>query len=412
MAIRFLSLSPMLAVTPVFAKSCLRGEGCTDAGRQPEPHHNFPPMAFYRAAPDARPKPEPVQRAQAAKKTTGPVAEQRSWYQKLFTPEPETPQPAEAPPAQATAFLPGVPLLYAGGATSTLGSWLLRVASAAGQYATSAIEADATSSLTRILLSGPGAPLAAVAVGMFPGKLNAGEQDFIDKMRLAQIAERYGTAPTRVRFQWQKQADGRLMPVGYHTEQGYGADQVPVRMMALNAQTGYYEFTTDGPRPITILWTPESIEIDVPGHTGNEDPLNLPDTITVLPIPNQAGWIEHYPAPEERGFRDYILILPLPDIPPIYIYLSTDHKYHTPPKGNPPLPAFPDARKAQAKTPVQGGGKMRNRWKDSQGKIYEWDSQHGTVEVYDRSGRNHLGEFNPISGEQTKPANPARKVEK
>ncbi|WP_411377953.1 colicin E3/pyocin S6 family cytotoxin [Enterobacter bugandensis] len=52
------------------------------------------------------------------------------------------------------------------------------------------------------------------------------------------------------------------------------------------------------------------------------------------------------------------------------------------------------------------------RWKDAKGKIYEWDSQHGTVEVYDRSGRNHLGEFNHITGEQTKPADPTRKVEK
>ncbi|MBV4413705.1 hypothetical protein J0B02_12900 [Enterobacteriaceae bacterium YMB-R22] len=29
-----------------------------------------------------------------------------------------------------------------------------------------------------------------------------------------------------------------------------------------------------------------------------------------------------------------------------------------------------------------------------------------------RSGRNHLGKFNPITGEQTKPADPTRKVEK
>ncbi|WCO74934.1 colicin E3/pyocin S6 family cytotoxin [Enterobacter hormaechei] len=44
--------------------------------------------------------------------------------------------------------------------------------------------------------------------------------------------------------------------------------------------------------------------------------------------------------------------------------------------------------------------------------MYEWDSQHGTVEVYDRSGRNHLGEFDPTTGKQTKPADPTRKVEK
>ncbi|WP_193132916.1 colicin E3/pyocin S6 family cytotoxin [Enterobacter kobei] len=76
------------------------------------------------------------------------------------------------------------------------------------------------------------------------------------------------------------------------------------------------------------------------------------------------------------------------------------------------LPAFPDAKRAPRKTAIQGGGQLRARWKDAKGKIYEWDSQHGTVEVYDRSGRNHLGEFNHITGEQTKPADPTRKVEK
>lgn len=46
------------------------------------------------------------------------------------------------------------------------------------------------------------------------------------------------------------------------------------------------------------------------------------------------------------------------------------------------------------------------------GKIYEWDSQHGTVEVYDKTGRKHLGEFDSVTGEQTKPADPTRRVEK
>lgn len=106
------------------------------------------------------------------------------------------------------------------------------------------------------------------------------------------------------------------------------------------------------------------------------------------------------------------MILPVSNISPIYVYINTDYKYYTPPKGNPPLPAYPDAKKAQAKKPVKGGGTLRDRWKDSIGKIYEWDSQHGTVEVYDRSGRNHLGEFNHITGKQTKPTDPKRKVEK
>nr|WP_238474201.1 colicin E3/pyocin S6 family cytotoxin [Pseudomonas cavernicola] len=45
------------------------------------------------------------------------------------------------------------------------------------------------------------------------------------------------------------------------------------------------------------------------------------------------------------------------------------------------------------------------------GKIYEWDYQHGTLEKYDKHGK-HLGEFDPVTGDQTKPANNAREVEK
>jgi RHS repeat-associated protein len=85
---------------------------------------------------------------------------------------------------------------------------------------------------------------------------------------------------------------------------------------------------------------------------------------------------------------------------------DAQHGYKSPPKD---LDAYPDARKAKSKTPRKGGG-LRKRWKDPKGKIYEWDSQHGTVEVYDKNGK-HIGEFDPKTGKQTKPANKKRKVE-
>ena len=44
------------------------------------------------------------------------------------------------------------------------------------------------------------------------------------------------------------------------------------------------------------------------------------------------------------------------------------------------------------------------------GIIFEWDSQHGAVEMYDKRGR-HLGEYDPTTGEQTKPADKTRSVE-
>jgi hypothetical protein len=65
---------------------------------------------------------------------------------------------------------------------------------------------------------------------------------------------------------------------------------------------------------------------------------------------------------------------------------------------------------AKPKTSVQGGGGLRKRWKDKKGNIYEWDSQHGAVEKYNKRGK-HQGEFDPKTGEQTKPKDKIRKVE-
>ncbi|WP_372425463.1 colicin E3/pyocin S6 family cytotoxin [Salinarimonas chemoclinalis] len=79
------------------------------------------------------------------------------------------------------------------------------------------------------------------------------------------------------------------------------------------------------------------------------------------------------------------------------------------PKTPPPkLPAFPSARRVRAKTRF-GRTRERARWRDDW-RIYGWDYQHGRVEVYDLRGR-HLGEFDSVTGEMTKPGNPARRIE-
>jgi hypothetical protein len=78
--------------------------------------------------------------------------------------------------------------------------------------------------------------------------------------------------------------------------------------------------------------------------------------------------------------------------------------------GGDALPGFPDAQKVQAKTPRPGGG-LRSRWKTADGRIIERDRLHDTVEVYDPSGRRHLGEFDPWDGRQVSPPDPTRSVE-
>lgn len=79
-----------------------------------------------------------------------------------------------------------------------------------------------------------------------------------------------------------------------------------------------------------------------------------------------------------------------------------------PPPEDDVLPGFPDAVRVRSKTPYPGG--RRRRWEGQDGTIYEWDYQHGTVEKYNRRG-DHLGEFDPVTGEQKKDADPKRRVE-
>jgi hypothetical protein len=165
---------------------------------------------------------------------------------------------------------------------------------------------------------------------------------------------------------------------------------------------------------ITILWTPQR------GPLGEMPPLIYPDnsgeqlgTILVHPIPeNTDSQIEGLPG-EDITTDDCILVFPVDTgLKSLYVVFarpvgSGDIKYHKPPLG---LPAFPDTFPVKSKSSVQGGGR-RSRWKDRRGRIYEWDSQHGAVEMYDPQGK-HLGEFNPETGEQTKPAKPGRTTPK
>ncbi|NTE04328.1 RHS repeat-associated core domain-containing protein [Agrobacterium tumefaciens] len=67
------------------------------------------------------------------------------------------------------------------------------------------------------------------------------------------------------------------------------------------------------------------------------------------------------------------------------------------------LTGFPTARRVP--------NKGRARWKTSEGKILEWDSQHGDVEVYDKQGK-HQGSANPETGQMTKDPVPGRTTRK
>lgn len=216
--------------------------------------------------------------------------------------------------------------------------------------------------------------------------------------------------PTRVRFQFRRDAEGTLLVYGIHTTAS-GDDTVRTVHAVWNADETAMEAELNG---ITILWTPKH------GKLGEMPPLTYPDgdaqigTILVHPIPEGAdSEIEGLPG-EDITTDDFILVFPASTgMKSMYVVFARpigggDIKYHAPPLV---LPAFPDTFPVKSKNSVQGGGGKRSRWKDRKGKIYEWDSQHGAVEMYDSQGI-HLGEFDPETGKQTKPAKPGRTTPK
>jgi hypothetical protein len=80
--------------------------------------------------------------------------------------------------------------------------------------------------------------------------------------------------------------------------------------------------------------------------------------------------------------------------------------YYVPPDD---LKGFPDAVWAEGKTRFNAG-KIRKRWIDQNGNIYEWDYMHGRVERYSRRGI-HEGEFDAETGVPLKGPVKGRKVE-
>ncbi|MEZ8767690.1 colicin E3/pyocin S6 family cytotoxin [Vibrio alginolyticus] len=220
------------------------------------------------------------------------------------------------------------------------------------------------------------------------------------------------TTTMRVRFNMYTDENGKQQVVGIKTGEGsaYG-DRVAKREAIQQGQ----HFVAELDNGITITWTPDgSTHVLTPDTVLPENDQLDVHNIWVRPIEEHQQEIGTALYPEEE-LAEYIVTFPADSgVSPLYLVFnkpSGDIKYIPAPRGNPPLPAFPDAIKAKKKTAVQGGGKLRERWKDRKGRIYEWDSQHGKVEVYTKNGK-HLGEFDHITGEQTKDADPSRKVEK
>jgi uncharacterized Zn-binding protein involved in type VI secretion len=412
-------------VTLVFAKSFQRGAGNTEAGTADEPQNNFAAMSFYQSQPAVTSpvtNTEPVQHAQAAKRKkpetppSAPTPKKRSLFDKVsgfFFGEAEAmPLPLAPPP------------VVSGGAAAEAGM----TATAGG--ATAKANQDAAKALTHSMkrLSGPSVwqgsldmvlpfmVMGAMAHNMLKGQ----KSDLLTAEKLLEVANKRGTVPTRVRYNWvEDEQTGRLKAVGYHTSAESGSDQVRVRRL-YPTRTGGYEFWEDGAKKPTILWTPDNPGYTAPSDTAHGEQVVLPSGPPGLEIPDIQGvTVTVTPIPEERDFRDYILVFPANEYPPIYIYLNQgrsgipdkDHDYHPAPETNDI--GISGLRQAKKKTPKQGGGGLRERWIDAKGRrIYEWDSQHGELEEYRASDGEHLGSVDYKTGEQLKPAVKGRNIKR
>jgi len=292
-------------------------------------------------------------------------------------------------------------VLGTGSAISAQGTPLQLVG---GSASGSAIAQRLGGSLALTLLQGSTAVANRVALGtvalLIPNTSLSPDSAFYTHEQYATL----DAGRTRVRVNAKTLPNGSVNVYGFYTGGKRDWENVPV----IEGRKDGEKYVADIGNGIGLTWTPAASPDGVLGIPALEGAPPLPP-VWVYPPTEQANKILVNPT-HPPDYQDAIISFPGTGIQPIYISLSLagDHSYHTAPKG---LTAFPDATRDKLKSSVRGGGKKRIRWRDSKGRIYEWDSQHGAVEMYDKQGK-HLGEYNPETGEQTKPAKPGRTTPK
>ena len=262
-----------------------------------------------------------------------------------------------------------------------------------------------------LALGGTAMGVAATAGGTMIASLLAGLVAFFWPSDLADSAlytedqlRSLKQARTRMRLYVEQQADGALKGYGFYTGTKPEWEMIDVIQFSQRGS----QYVADFGDGVELIWTPAIDPHDTLGIPPLKGAPHIPP-IWIFPPTKSADTIIVNPI-YPPDYKDFILVFPADSgVAPLYIVLSVPgHGYHKPPDL---LPAFPDAVSARPKSSVQGGGKKRNRWVDGRGRIYEWDYQHGAVEMYDKQGK-HLGEFDPDTGKQTKPAKNGRTTPK
>ncbi|AMQ85981.1 MULTISPECIES: S-type pyocin domain-containing protein [Pseudomonas] len=260
---------------------------------------------------------------------------------------------------------------------------------------TFALASEAVKGLPAMASAAVISPLLGLVAMFMPS--NLGDSALYTEDQLLALKQ----ARTRVRLRVEQQADGSLKGYGFYTGKNRDWEMVDVVQFAARDS----RFVADLGEGVELVWTPAVDGSDILGIPALEAAPQAPHIWVYPPTKAADGILVNPVYPPE--YRDFILVFPAESgVRPLYIVVSKpgDHKYYDDPET---LPAFPDTQRVKSKASVRGGGKKRARWLDGKGRIYEWDSKTGAIELYDKLGI-HLGEFNHLTGERTKKAKPGR----
>ena len=127
-------------------------------------------------------------------------------------------------------------------------------------------------------------------------------------------------APTRVRFQFRRDAEGIMRVYGLHTSATSGMDSVPVVDVDWNQDRSAMEAKLNG---ITIIWTPNNGPV-VQAPTTYPGVTNALENILVHPVAEDTdSQIEIYPASDDLTWQDCILVFPADSgVPPLYLVFA------------------------------------------------------------------------------------------
>ncbi len=127
-------------------------------------------------------------------------------------------------------------------------------------------------------------------------------------------------APTRVRFQFRRDAEGVMRVYGIHTSATSGMESVPVVDVSWNKDRSAMEARLNG---ITVIWTPNNGTV-VQAPTTYPGVTNALENILVHPVAEDTdSQIEVYPGSDDLTWQDCILVFPIDSgVPPLYLVFA------------------------------------------------------------------------------------------